>query len=62
MRVNVQFNLDDRWREEEKKSTSAQDLLERLIYDFQCGMVTINSIDFSSRKYNVRILPDKKDE
>lgn len=62
MKVTVTFDLDDRYMAEEKKATHAQELLDTIIYDYQCGMVCIKSIVVSSSKFLTRIVPGKKDK
>lgn len=62
MKVKVTFDLDDRYREEENTSKNAQQLLDTIIYDYQCGMVCINSILVQSPKYYIKIVPCKKEE
>jgi len=62
MKVTVEFDLDERYRDVEKRSTSAQDLLEKIIYDYQCGMVCIKSILFDSPRLHARIVPNKDED
>ena len=62
MKVTVTFDLDPRYRDEEKNAKHAQQLLDTIIYDYQCGMVCIKSIVVSSSKFLTKIVPNKKDE
>ena len=62
MIVTVTFDLDKKYRDEEKKAKSAQDLLETIIYDYQCGMVCINKIHVDSLRFSTTIVPSKDDE
>lgn len=62
MKVIVTFDLDNRYRDEENTSKNAQQLLDTMIYDYQCGMVCINSILVQSPKFYTRIVPCKKEE
>ena len=60
MKVYVTFDIDERYREEEEKAEKAQDLLDKIIYDYQCGMVCVNSVRVESRKFSTKIVKSKK--
>lgn len=62
MKVTVTFDLDNRYRDEENTSKNAQQLLDTIIYDYQCVMVCINSILVQSPKFYTKIVPRKKEE
>ena len=60
MKVYVTFDVDDGYREVEKKAHNAQELLDSIIYDYQIGMPTTKEIVVESRKFFTVIKKENK--